>query len=167
MQGDTTTALAATLTAFHQKIRVAHVEAGLRTYIAREPFPEEMNRRVIDLICDLAFAPTHRAVQNLLAEGIPGQAIKLTGNTAVDAALYAAKQAPTVQRDNILSACGGRRLVLVTAHRRESFGQPLREIFSAVQDLARRYAAEYLFVMPTHPNPEVQSQCSQRNAPLS
>jgi UDP-N-acetylglucosamine 2-epimerase (non-hydrolysing) len=156
VQGDTTTAMAAAVAAFHCGIRVGHVEAGLRSHRNREPFPEEMNRRVIDVVADLAFAPTVRAEQNLLREGVPPERIKVTGNTAVDAAQRAATQEPTLSFQEILAETAGKQMVLITAHRRESFGEPIRNIFLAVRALARKYVDTRRFIVPVHPNPEVQ-----------
>lgn len=156
-QGDTTTVFVAALVAFYQKIGFAHVEAGLRTGDLRQPFPEEMNRRFADMVADLHFAPTELARQRLLNEGVPAARIHVTGNTIVDtltqvAALpYDWSIAPFRE----LSECD--RLVLVTAHRRESFGNPLRELCHAIRELAECFAPrDVTFVFPVHPNPSVQ-----------
>jgi len=146
VQGDTTTVMAASLAAFHRSVRVAHVEAGLRTGDLANPFPEEMNRRLADLAASLHFAPTRRSAENLRREGIPGDRIHVTGNTVVDALsrIAAADAAPP----------DGARLVLVTSHRRESFGEPMRRAFRAIARLARRFP-DHEFVFPVHPNPSV------------
>lgn len=154
VQGDTTTALAAALAAFHNGIPVGHVEAGLRTGDIRNPFPEEANRIIIDHISDLLFAPTSAAVRNLRRAGAPSRKIALTGNTAVDALLWAAG------RPHRFTAAGLRRLpdrdiVVVTLHRRENFGPPLQGMLRAIRDAAQRLPRLY-WVYPVHPNPKVQ-----------
>jgi UDP-N-acetylglucosamine 2-epimerase (non-hydrolysing) len=155
VQGDTTTAMAAALAAFHRRVRIGHVEAGLRTGDFQHPFPEEMNRRVVDLVSEANFAPTRRAAQALSAEDVPGKKIYLTGNTVVDAlSQIAARSGEAPEED----------LVLITAHRRESFGEPLARVVSAIGRLARRFPATR-FVHVTHPNPNVRSVV-QRNAAL-
>jgi UDP-N-acetylglucosamine 2-epimerase (non-hydrolysing) len=147
VQGDTTTAMAAALAAFHRGVRVGHVEAGLRTGDLANPFPEEANRRVIDVVAAAHFAPTARARDALLAEGIPEATVHLTGNTAVDALRALAPTSAAV-------AGSGRTEVLLTVHRRESFGAPLRGILGAVAELAGRFP-DVRFVYPVHPNPHV------------
>jgi UDP-N-acetylglucosamine 2-epimerase (non-hydrolysing) len=145
-QGDTTTVLATALAAFHRGIPLAHVEAGLRTGDLGNPFPEELNRRVADLAARLHFAPTPRSAERLMAEGIAAERIHVTGNTVVDAlAAIAAAEPPPAS---------ARPLVLVTCHRRESFGEPMRRVFRALFELARRFG-DHDFVLPVHPNPNV------------
>jgi UDP-N-acetylglucosamine 2-epimerase (non-hydrolysing) len=157
VQGDTTTAMAAALAAFHAAVPVAHVEAGLRTGDVRLPFPEELNRRVVTLTADLHLAPTQRAAANLQREGVAGADIVVTGNTVVDALLHAAQlpfdPAQTPLRDIPLDDGG---LVLLTAHRRESFGAPLRQVFAAVRSLVEHYRGAVRVVYPVHPNPTVR-----------
>ena len=161
LQGDTTTAFLSALAATYLKIPVAHVEAGLRTGDRRNPFPEEVNRRLISAVADLNFAPTETARNNLLAEGIDGGSIHVTGNTAVDALLEVAGRNHEFT-DETLRALdwGERRVVLVTAHRRESFGQPLHHVFEALKTIASKDAvgedAGVEIVYPVHPNPNVQ-----------
>lgn len=150
-QGDTTTVLASALACFYRQIPFGHVEAGLRTGDMRNPFPEEMNRVVAGHLASLNFAPTERAKQALLAEGCAPGAIHVTGNTVIDALLRVAAQHP----DHGLQLPAGRRLILLTAHRRENFGAPLREIFRAVQTLTRHHPNIH-FVYPVHPNPNVR-----------
>lgn len=151
VQGDTTTSLCCALAAFHRRIRVGHVEAGLRTGDLEAPFPEEMNRRVVDLVCAAAFAPTRRAAEALAAEGIPRNRVHLTGNTVVDALLQiAAREGPAAEED----------LVLITVHRRESFGQPLEGIVRAIARLARAFPRTR-FVHVVHPNPNVLTAVRQ------
>lgn len=162
VQGDTTTVMAATIAAFHRKVRVAHVEAGLRTYDRENPFPEEMNRVVADHVCDLHFAPTSQARLNLLAEGIRPPSVFVTGNTVIDALLWAAEQPLTrtahqeLAENHLLEQLGsqGRRLILVTAHRRENQGEPIRQICQALRELAQA-RPEYHIVYPVHRNPNI------------
>jgi UDP-N-acetylglucosamine 2-epimerase len=151
VQGDTTTAMAAALAGFHRRVPVAHVEAGLRTGDLQAPFPEEMNRRVVDLVATALFAPTQRSAAALRAEGVPPSRIHVTGNTVVDALHWIAARQGVVKEDG--------NLVLITAHRRESFGEPLRRVFSAVGRLADRFP-ELRFVFPVHPNPSVREAVS-------
>ncbi|HEY6065667.1 MAG TPA: UDP-N-acetylglucosamine 2-epimerase (non-hydrolyzing) [Thermoanaerobaculia bacterium] len=146
VQGDTTTALCASIAAFHRRVRVGHVEAGLRTGDLHQPFPEEMNRRVVDLIADAHFVPTERAEKALRAERVPEDRIHRTGNTVVDALLQIATREGEVAAED---------LVLVTAHRRESFGAPLAAIVAAVGRLARTFPG-HRFVHVVHPNPNVR-----------
>ena len=160
VQGDTTTVMAAALLGFYNRIRVGHVEAGLRTGDKWQPFPEEINRRVAGVAADLHFAPTEHARRNLLAEGVPDWRIVVTGNPAIDA-LNQVVQTPApaevvdlFQRYDIRP--GGRKLVLVTAHRRENFGAPLENICRALRRLAERYP-DRQFIYPVHLNPNVQA----------
>ena len=149
-QGDTTTVLATGLACFYRRIPFGHVEAGLRTGDPANPFPEEMNRAVASRLSRFHFAPTAAARANLLREGIPDEHIHVTGNTVIDALLEVAKR--DVPIGSVLDP--GKRLVLVTAHRRESFGAPLREAFRALRELADRNPdIEVLY--PVHLNPNV------------
>ena len=151
VQGDTTTAMAAALAAFHRRVRVGHVEAGLRTGDLSAPFPEEMNRRVVDLVASAHFAPTARAAAALRHEGVPESGVHLTGNTVVDALLQIAeRQGPAEEED----------LVLVTAHRRESFGEPLARIVRAIARLAASFP-QTRFLHVLHPNPNVLAAVRQ------
>ena len=161
VEGDTSTAAAATLAAFYQRCAVAHVEAGLRTHDKWRPFPEEMNRRVVGVVADLHLAPTEAAVRNLVREGVDATRIALTGNTVIDAVHWVASQPPPATARELLGD-GRRRVVLVTAHRRESFGPPMLEICKAVAELARRYAEDAVFVLPVHPNPSVREVVRER-----
>jgi len=160
VQGDTTTVMAASLAAFYRKIKVGHVEAGLRTQDKWQPFPEEINRRLASVMADLHFAPTEFARQNLLREGIHPQAIRLTGNTVIDALQHiAALPEPAEVTDWMRAwgvAAGDRRLVLVTAHRRENWGKPLESICAALRDLALKHKDDLHFIYPVHLNPNVQ-----------
>ncbi|MFN8496979.1 MAG: UDP-N-acetylglucosamine 2-epimerase (non-hydrolyzing) [Anaerolineae bacterium] len=154
VQGDTTTAMAAALASFYHGIRVAHVEAGLRTGNKRHPFPEEINRRIVSVVGDLHLAPTDTARGNLLREGIPPETIVVTGNPVIDA-LLAVADVPYSWADGPLAVVPpGRRIVLVTAHRRESFGQPIRDICAALRCLAERPDVQVVY--PVHLNPNIQ-----------
>ena len=155
VQGDTTTAMVSALAAFHRRVRVGHVEAGLRTGDFRHPFPEEMNRRVVDLVSDANFVPTQRAARALAAEDVPEPKIFLTGNTVVDALLAIAGQD---------GDAGEEDLVLITAHRRESFGEPLERVVRAIGRLAKAFPSTR-FVHVLHPNPNV-APVVRRNASL-
>lgn len=160
VQGDTSTALAGAIAGFHAGVPVAHVEAGLRTGNLAGPWPEEGYRRMIAPIADLHFAPTERARQNLLAEGIDPDRVHLTGNTVVDALIAVraliAKSPATSQRlaDWRHGISGGKPIVLVTLHRRESHGSILTGVANALRDLAEEFR-NYAFVLPVHPNPAV------------
>jgi UDP-N-acetylglucosamine 2-epimerase (non-hydrolysing) len=157
VQGDTTSAAMGALAAFYRDVPVAHVEAGLRTGDARNPFPEEMNRRLVAQLADLHFAPTARARAQLLAEGVAAERVHLVGNTVVDA-LHDARERllPRLPADPATDALGrGRRLVLVTAHRRESFGEDLRAIVEGVRRIARAFAGDVEVAYPVHLNPHV------------
>jgi UDP-N-acetylglucosamine 2-epimerase (non-hydrolysing) len=151
VQGDTTTTMAASLAAFYRKIPVGHVEAGLRTHDNLYPYPEEVNRRVTSVIAARHFAPTRRARENLLREGIAEGQVVVTGNTVIDALLEVVAMQPPRAPALPLR---GKRTVLLTAHRRENFGAPMQEIFAAVRDLVKRYA-DVDVVYPVHPNPNV------------
>ncbi|OOG48145.1 UDP-N-acetylglucosamine 2-epimerase (non-hydrolyzing) [Rhodanobacter sp. C06] len=151
-QGDTTTVMTAALVAFYRRIPFGHVEAGLRTHDLDNPFPEEMNRLVAGHLARWHFVPTGRSRQNLLREGIDDAAIHVTGNTVIDALLEVA--ATDWPLDVPLDA--SKRLVLVTAHRRENFGEPFRAVCRAIRTLVERHVdIEVLY--PVHPNPNVQA----------
>jgi UDP-N-acetylglucosamine 2-epimerase (non-hydrolysing) len=156
VEGDTTAVLAAGLAAFYRRIPVAHVEAGLRSGDVHNPFPEEMNRRLVGGVATIHFAPTVTARENLLRENVPAERIFVTGNTTVDALLFAAKQRPRMPA--IPSALlKGRRMILVTAHRRESWDAGIREICLALGDIADRFP-DVVIVYAVHPNPVVREQ---------
>jgi UDP-N-acetylglucosamine 2-epimerase (non-hydrolysing) len=150
-QGDTTTVMVAALAAFYRRIRFAHVEAGLRTGDLAQPFPEEGNRAIVGRLASLHFAPTQRAAQNLRAENVPEAAVHVVGNTVIDALLWAAARVPA----GAFAPAPGRRLLLVTAHRRENFGAPFEAICRALLRLAARPDVELLY--PVHPNPNVRA----------
>jgi UDP-N-acetylglucosamine 2-epimerase (non-hydrolysing) len=153
VQGDTTTVLAASLVAFYHRVRIGHVEAGLRTGDKWQPYPEEINRRLTDALADVYFAPTPRSKEHLLAEGVPESDIVVTGNTVIDALLMAVDRIDAEGLTNGQEAQNGRRLVLITAHRRENFGTPITNICAAIKELSIRYRSQCDFVYPVHPNP--------------
>ncbi len=152
VQGDTTTAFAAALAAYYEKIPVGHVEAGLRTFEKYAPFPEEINRNLISPIADWHFAPTEDSVTNLENENVPFQKIFLTGNTSIDALKWVAERTELPER--FVQMVGNRKLILMTAHRRENFGRPLEKIFSAVREFAEKNP-DFHIVYPVHKNPNV------------
>nr|WP_278199554.1 UDP-N-acetylglucosamine 2-epimerase (non-hydrolyzing) [Thermaerobacter marianensis] len=155
VHGDTTTTLAGALAAFYQQVAIGHVEAGLRTYDKYQPFPEEINRRLTDALCDLHFAPTPTARDNLLREGIDPAGIFVTGNTAIDALLAVVKPDYRFRRDELARfPAPGRRLVLCEAHRRENWGKPLEAVARALRRLVERNPDVEL-VYSVHPNPVV------------
>jgi UDP-N-acetylglucosamine 2-epimerase (non-hydrolysing) len=156
VQGDTTTVMAASLAAFYHRVKVGHVEAGLRTHNKHQPFPEEINRRITDVIADLYFAPTEWSRQNLLKEGIADSAVRVTGNTVIDALLQVAAKPYNWANGPLAGLPRDKRLVLVTAHRRESFGEPFRNLCLALKELAQQYRYTCHFVYPVHLNPNVQ-----------
>lgn len=165
VQGDTTTALVAAMAAFYRHVPVAHVEAGLRTGDFENPFPEEFNRVLIDRFATFCFAPTDLNRRALLAEGVPSSRILVTGNTGIDALLMIRKRVGKQGADTWNSVWRGartavhdrsRKLVLVTAHRRESFGSWMRAIFTVIRNLARKHP-DWEFVYPVHLNPNVRA----------
>ena len=158
VQGDTTTAASAALCAFYSRVRVAHVEAGLRTFDPGQPFPEEINRTLVGAVADLHFAPTLRAKRNLLEAGVPSRRVCLTGNPVIDALrlipdrpLTGGPLGRALKQDG-----GGSKIILVTAHRRENLGRPLANICRALQILQERFAGQARFVFPVHLNPHVR-----------
>jgi len=155
LQGDTTTVMAAALAAFYQRIPVGHVEAGLRTFDRQNPFPEEINRRIASVLSDLHFAPTERARANLLAEGVPAESVFVTGNTIVDALREMPLTDPFASESLRQLPLAGRRLIVVTAHRRENHGDPLRNICRALRMLAEKFS-DVTIVYPVHLNPNVR-----------
>lgn len=155
-QGDTTTTFTASLAAFYNKVAIGHVEAGLRTDNKYDPFPEEINRRLTGVMADLHFAPTQMAMDNLLAEGIPAEKITVTGNTVIDTLLSVANQDYTFD-DQVMNQFGtnGRRMILVTAHRRENWGLPMQNIGDAVKKIALENK-DIDIVFSLHKNPIVR-----------
>lgn len=157
VQGDTTTVMASALTAYFHSVRVGHVEAGLRTWDKSHPFPEEINRRVADIVADLHFAPTDWARDNLLREGVVESSIVVTGNTVVDALLDVASRSYSFPDNLAPIVASGKRLILVTAHRRESFGEPFRQLCLALREIALSYARDVQLIYPVHLNPNVRA----------
>lgn len=155
-EGDTTTVFASALTAFYRRVRFGHVEAGLRTGSLKTPFPEEMNRVVADRLASACFAPTRRAQQTLLDEGHAPADVHLTGNTVIDTLLDVAARPFDWSRSELASIARNRRIVLVTAHRRESFGEPFGRLCTALRTLAEAFNGDVDFVYPVHPNPHVR-----------
>jgi UDP-N-acetylglucosamine 2-epimerase (non-hydrolysing) len=153
VQGDAAPSFCGALAAFYHRIPVAHVEAGLRTYEKYRPFPEEMYRHMTGVLADLHFAPTPRARQNLLREGVAPERIHVTGNTVIDALLWIAPH--WLGEDRVVRLRPGSRMVLVTAHRRESWGEPLRGICEALRRLVDRFP-DVEVVFPVHRNPVVR-----------
>ncbi|WP_412737648.1 non-hydrolyzing UDP-N-acetylglucosamine 2-epimerase [Krasilnikovia sp. MM14-A1259] len=158
VQGDTTSALAAALAAFYECVPVVHLEAGLRSGDLRHPWPEEGNRRLLAPLADLHLAPTPAARDNLLAEGVPAEQVLVTGNTVVDALHHVVRSGNgfAEPRLRFLDSDPDRRMVLVTAHRRESWGEGIRGIGEAILTIARRHP-DIDVVMPVHPNPAVRA----------
>ncbi len=160
VQGDTTTVMATALLCFYNHIHIGHVEAGLRTYDRWQPFPEEINRRVAGVVADLHLAPTEHSRQNLLREGVEDWRIAVTGNPVIDALQEITRRPAPEETRQLLQAFdirpGGKELVLITAHRRENFGQPLENICLALRELAERYPNRLHLVYPVHLNPNVQ-----------
>jgi len=154
VQGDTTTAMASALAAFYKKIKIAHIEAGLRTYNKLQPFPEEINRRIIDSVSDLFFAPTETTKQNLLNEGIQKEKIFVTGNTVIDAFLLTASKKFNEKGTELDKIPANKKIVLVTCHRRESFGKDLENICNAIKEISEFDNA--LVVFPVHLNPNIK-----------
>ncbi|MGE1101424.1 non-hydrolyzing UDP-N-acetylglucosamine 2-epimerase [Peribacillus simplex] len=152
VHGDTTTTFIASLAAFYNKIKIGHVEAGLRTWNKHSPFPEEMNRQLTGVLADLHFAPTKRAAENLLAENKNNDYIHITGNTVIDALKT------TIQKDYmhpILSGLNGDKMLLMTVHRRENIGKPMEGIFRSVKRLLDEHG-DIQVVFPIHKNPVVR-----------
>jgi len=157
--GDTTTVLITSLLAFYRKIKFGHVEAGLRTHDKWHPFPEEINRRIATVTADLHFAPTEWSRGNLLREGVDPAQIHVTGNSVIDALNFVAKQVEPRAIKELIEKLGvekskGQKLILVTAHRRENFGEPMENICHALKALAARSDVEIVY--PVHLNPNVQ-----------
>jgi UDP-N-acetylglucosamine 2-epimerase (non-hydrolysing) len=156
-QGDTTTVMASSLVAFYRHLPLVHVEAGLRTGNLQAPWPEELNRRITSLTASLHCAPTERSASNLLREEVPADSVHVTGNTVIDALLWAVdrERAHDALWRKKYDRLGDRRMVLITGHRRENFGQGFRDICESIRQLADRYPrVEFLY--PVHLNPNVQ-----------
>jgi len=163
VQGDTTTTMAVSLASYYLKIPVAHIEAGLRTYDRYSPYPEEINRQIVSRIASVHLAPTETARQNLINEGISSDSIFVTGNTVIDSILYTMKKTESEsfndefkKRNRSLSeSIANNQVILITGHRRESFGNAFEEICHAIKELAQIYS-EIKFVYPVHLNPNVR-----------
>lgn len=163
VQGDTTTAFCGALAAYYHRVRVGHVEAGLRTGHKYAPFPEEINRRLITRLADYHFTPTERAREALVSEGIVESCIILTGNTVIDALMWVRERVREVRPkllDGLAEAIDGRQMVLVTGHRRESFGQGFENICHAIREVADVFP-DVVFVYPVHLNPNVREPVSR------
>ena len=152
VHGDTTTTFAGSLAAFYNQVDIGHVEAGLRTWNKYSPFPEEMNRQMVDRMTDMYFAPTEVSKKNLLQENIPEEKIYVTGNTAIDALKTTVKED---YNNEILNWVGKDKLILLTAHRRENLGEPMKHIFRAVKRIVEEYP-DVKVVYPIHLNPKVR-----------
>lgn len=159
VQGDTTTVMVSSLCAFYRGVRIGHIEAGLRTYQRRSPFPEEVNRQIVSRLTDLHFTPTHQSTQNLLNEGISADTVIMTGNTVVDSLIHishkVSKETGLIDPAVAKQLKAGLRMVLVTGHRRENFGQNFEDICQAILRLAEIHKDAF-FVYPVHLNPNVQ-----------
>ncbi|PKO10287.1 MAG: UDP-N-acetylglucosamine 2-epimerase (non-hydrolyzing) [Chloroflexi bacterium HGW-Chloroflexi-2] len=160
VQGDTTTVMTSALLAFYNRIKIGHVEAGLRTGDKWQPFPEEINRKIAGVVADLHLAPTEEARQNLLNEGVEDWRIAVTGNPAIDALRIITSQPSPDAVQKLFEqhhiGLGQKKLILVTAHRRENFGQPILDICTALKTLADRYKNQYHMIYPVHLNPNIQ-----------
>ncbi len=167
VQGDTTTSMAAALAAFYAGVRIGHVEAGLRTFDKHHPYPEESNRKIIDAVADLFFAHTDLAKQHLMNEGIPERAIEVTGNTVIDALLDVANRPFSFDGTSLVGLpFDSKKIILVTAHRRESFGGPFESLCLGLKDLALKYKDDVVLVYPVHRNPNVRSVVNSKLAGL-
>lgn len=168
VQGDTTTSMIGGLLTFYHRIPLCHIEAGLRTGDKSAPFPEEINRRITTVLADLHIAPTERNRQALLREHVPAEHIHVTGNTVIDALLLAREQVrkqPPPGIQPLLHSLGDRHIVLITGHRRESFGEGFEHICQAIAETAARFP-DTAFVYPVHLNPNVQEPVHRLLGPL-
>lgn len=156
VQGDTTTTFAGALAAFYQKIKIGHVEAGLRTNNKYYPFPEELNRHLTSVLADLHFAPTEKSCQNLLSEGVKRENIFISGNTVIDSLFFMTKE-NYIFNESLLreKKMVEKKIILVTMHRRENWGEPLRETCQALLKLIDEYS-DLMVVFPIHKNPEIR-----------
>lgn len=161
VQGDTTTVLAASLAAYYSKVKVAHVEAGLRSFNKYSPFPEEINRVVTSRLADIHFSPTENAKENLIREGIQEKEIFAVGNTVIDALLHGVEKVKSLRPESFGDSFKDmdfqgfkKKLILVTGHRRESFGEPFNNICNAIKELSKR--DDVAIVYPVHLNPNVR-----------
>ena len=152
-EGDTTTTAICSICCYYQKIPFAHVEAGLRSFDKFQPFPEEINRMVADIIADLHFAPTEDAKNNLMRSGIDSKSIFVTGNTVIDSLFLLSKKHHKFRDTKLNSIKAGTPLILVTMHRRESFGRPIKEVMQALKELSKK---DVQIIYPVHLNPNVK-----------
>lgn len=157
VHGDTTTSFAAALAGFYRDIPIGHVEAGLRTYNMYSPYPEEFNRQAVDLVTDLYFAPTEQARLNLLKEGKKAENIYVTGNTVIDALSMTVRD--DYQNENLNWSCDS-KLILLTAHRRENLGEPMKRMFRAVRRIIEKYS-DVKVIYPVHKNPKVRKMAQE------
>lgn len=157
VHGDTTTTFAAALAAFYQEVSVGHVEAGLRTYDKYAPYPEELNRQMTTRLSDLHFAPTIRAKNNLLNENVSSNSIFVTGNTVIDALNTTVTSS---YKSGVLDEYEGKRIILLTAHRRENLGEPMKRIFQAMKTIVNTHR-DVVIIYPMHKNPKVRELASK------
>jgi len=160
VQGDTTTVMAAALNAFYHQVKIGHIEAGLRTHDKWQPFPEEINRKIAGVVADLHFAPTSFSKKNLLSEGVSEKHIKVTGNTVIDALRQIVNEPMPESIQTMLESkgilSGEKQLVVVTAHRRENFGEPILQVCQALKEIANKYQDKIEIIYPVHLNPNIQ-----------
>lgn len=163
VHGDTTTSFATALAAYYQQIPIGHVEAGLRTYDKYFPFPEEVNRQLIDIVTDLYFVPTEETKANLINEGKLENSIKVTGNTVIDAVHYTKKALTKHEAIDLIDAQPNQKWILLTMHRRENYGRPMESVFKAIREVVELHE-DVSVVMPVHLSPAVQEMArSQLN----
>lgn len=155
VQGDTSTTFASALAAFYRQIPIGHIEAGLRTGQKYNPFPEEMNRKMTTAVADIHFAPTETSLKNLLEEGVPRSRIFLTGNTVIDALVSVSAMSYDLKRSGI-NLKKGKRTILVTTHRRESLGLPMKNTCEAIAKIAKKHGDSVSIIIPVHKNPVVR-----------
>ncbi len=156
VHGDTSTTFAGALAAFYNQVKIGHVEAGLRTYDKYSPFPEEMNRQLTGRMADLHFSPTVNNKQNLLKENVKEESIFITGNTVIDALKTTVSEGYEFYTKEMAQVDFNKKVIVVTAHRRENLGEPLQNICSALKEIAEKYAEEVQIIYPMHMNPAVR-----------
>jgi UDP-N-acetylglucosamine 2-epimerase (non-hydrolysing) len=168
VQGDTTSAMAGAMAGCYSKIPVAHIEAGIRSHNKLEPFPEEVNRRIIDVMSDLHFAPTILDQHDLIREGFRPETIHVTGNTCIDALRFISASPFSIEGSHLQNLpLSSKRIILVTVHRRENHGAPLEDICDAIRTVARAYSDTAHLVLPVHPNPNVNATVRRRLGGIS
>ena len=160
VHGDTTTTFAGALAGFYSKVKIGHVEAGLRTYDKYSPFPEEMNRKLVGSMADLHFCPTENNKNNLLKENIPGDGIYITGNTVIDALKTTVSDSYEFETPELKEIDFSKKVIILTAHRRENLGEPMENIFRAVKKIAEEYE-DVEIVYPVHLNPLVREPANR------